>query len=53
MLQLVSARRPRDGDEAWQLAGEIKQLGGSLQMDRWQLALALAEGDAWFLHDRP
>lgn len=53
MLQVVPARRPADGEEAWQLAGELKKIGGSLQMDQWQLALAVAEGDAWFLHDRP
>jgi hypothetical protein len=53
MLQLVATRRPADGQEAWELAGQIKRLGGSLEMHQWELALALTAGDAWFLHDRP
>jgi hypothetical protein len=53
MLQLVTTRRPADGQEAWELAGQLKHLGGNLDMDQWELALALTAGDAWFLHDRP
>lgn len=53
MLQFVVERRPARGDEAWELAGQLQAVGGSLQMDQWELALALTVGDKWFLHDRP
>jgi Domain of unknown function (DUF4253) len=53
MLQYVVARRPEPDEHAWQLAGQLLALGGNLEMDRWQLALAVTVGDAWFLHDRP
>lgn len=53
MLQLVVRRRPRQGEEAWELAGQLLAWGGSLQVHRWQLAQALPRSDAWFLHDRP
>jgi hypothetical protein len=49
----VVARQPAPGDDAWELAGQIMALGGSLQNAQWQLASALRCGDAWFLHDRP
>ncbi len=53
MLQYVVTRRPAPGAEAWELAGQLLAVGGSLQMEQWQLASALTCGDAWFLHDRP
>jgi len=36
-----------------ELAGQLKAVGGSLQMEQWMLALAVSRSDAWFLHDRP
>jgi Domain of unknown function (DUF4253) len=53
MLQLVAARRPSPGDEAWNLAHQHKCLASHQDADRWQLALALARSDEWFLHSRP
>lgn len=53
MLQFTVGRRPRQGEEAWELAGELLAWGGSLQMSQWELAFALARIDTWFLHDRP
>jgi hypothetical protein len=53
MLQYTVARPPADPAEAYRLAGEHKDIGGSLQMYRYELALALPGSDAWFLHDRP
>ena len=53
MLQFVTERRPEPGPPAWELAGQLLAVGGSLECERWQLALALTRGDAWFLHDRP
>ncbi|GAA2634825.1 DUF4253 domain-containing protein [Paractinoplanes durhamensis] len=53
MLQLLTTRRPAPGDQAWQLAGQLLAVGGSLECEQWQLAIALTQDDAWFLHDRP
>jgi hypothetical protein len=53
MLQFVVGRQPAPGEAAWELAGQLKALGGSLQMERWMLAMAVARSEAWFLHDRP
>ncbi|MFC4148056.1 DUF4253 domain-containing protein [Micromonospora mangrovi] len=53
MLQLTAQHRPQPGSQAWELAGQLMAVGGSLQCEQWQLAIALTRGDAWFLHDRP
>ncbi|GIM89604.1 hypothetical protein [Paractinoplanes toevensis] len=53
MLQFLTSRQPEPGEQAWELAGQLKKVGTSLQMDQWLLALALPHTDAWFLHDRP
>jgi len=53
MLQFVVGRQPAVGEPAWELAGQLKAVGGSLQMEQWMLALAVSRSDAWFLHDRP
>ncbi len=53
MLQLVVSRQPAAGGQAWELAGQLKAVGGSLQVEHWILALAVSRSDAWFLHDRP
>jgi hypothetical protein len=53
MLQFTAQRRPEPGPQAWKLAGQLMAVGGSLQCEQWQLAIALTRGDAWFLHDRP
>ncbi|GAA0811136.1 DUF4253 domain-containing protein [Spirilliplanes yamanashiensis] len=55
MLQFVVSRQPPPGERAWELAGQHMALGQSLMMGltQWQLAFALATGDAWFLHSRP
>jgi hypothetical protein len=53
MLQMIVRRPPQDPEDCWELAGQLKDVGGSLQMYRYELALALPGSDAWFLHDRP
>ncbi|MGW5556973.1 DUF4253 domain-containing protein [Micromonospora sp. NPDC003944] len=53
MLQLQVGRRPTPGDEAWAAAGQLKALAPNLELSRWEVAVALPAGDAWFVHDRP
>jgi uncharacterized protein DUF4253 len=53
MLQFVVACPPAPGDPAWEVAGQLMGVGGSLQVDQWTLALGVSHSDAWFLHDRP
>lgn len=53
ILHLSVARRPTDPEQAWRLAGQLKAVGGSLQMYQYELAFAVMQSDAWFLHDRP
>ena len=53
MLQFIVSRQPEPGEQAWELAGQLKKVGTSLQVQQWLLALALPHTDAWFLHDRP
>ncbi|GEK20539.1 hypothetical protein CXY01_10590 [Cellulomonas xylanilytica] len=53
MLQLTVTRRPQQGEEAWDLAGQLLAWAGSLQLSQWELALIVARSDTWFLHDRP
>ena len=53
MLQFVVRRPPQDPERAYELAGQLKEVGGSLQMYRYELALALPGSDAWFVHNRP
>lgn len=53
MLQFQVGRRPTPGDEAWAAAGQLKALAANLDLSRWEVAVALPAGDAWFLHNRP
>ncbi|MEU8254325.1 DUF4253 domain-containing protein [Micromonospora inaquosa] len=53
MLQFQVGRRPTPGDEAWAAAGQLKALAPNLDLRRWEVAVALAAGDAWFVHNRP
>lgn len=53
MLQYTVGRPPQDPADAYRVAGEHKDIASSLQMYRYELALALPGSDAWFLHDRP
>lgn len=53
MLQFIVTRPPQDPRDAWAVAGQLKAVGGSLQMFQHELALALPGSDAWFIHDRP
>ncbi|MEU1838374.1 DUF4253 domain-containing protein [Micromonospora chersina] len=53
MLQFQVGRRPAPGDEAWTAAGQLKALAPNLDLHRWEVAVALSAGDAWFVHDRP
>ncbi|MFC0505313.1 hypothetical protein [Micromonospora costi] len=53
MLQFQVGRRPTPGDEAWIAAGQLKGLASNLDLRRWEVAVALPAGDAWFVHNRP
>lgn len=53
MLQFQVGRPPAPGDEAWTAAGQLKALAPNLDLSRWELAVALPAGDAWFVHNRP
>lgn len=53
MLQFQVGRRPAPGDEAWTAAGQLKALAPDLDLSRWEVAVALTAGDAWFVHNRP
>ncbi|MEV4483534.1 hypothetical protein [Micromonospora coxensis] len=53
MLQFQVGRRPAPGDEAWTAAGQLKALASHLDLSRWEVAVALSAGDAWFVHNRP
>ncbi|RAO48551.1 hypothetical protein GAR06_01412 [Micromonospora saelicesensis] len=53
MLQFEVGRRPTPGDEAWAAAGQLKALAPNLELSRWEVAVALPAGDAWFVHNRP
>jgi hypothetical protein len=53
MLQFQVGRPPAPGDEAWTAAGQLKALAPNLDLSRWELAVALPAGHAWFVHNRP
>jgi hypothetical protein len=53
MLEFFVSTPPDLGEQAWEVAGQLKAVGGSLDMDRWELALALTRSTAWLVHDRP
>jgi uncharacterized protein DUF4253 len=53
MLQFIVHRPPTAGIEAWTVAGQILSLARSEELQRWELAMVLPDGNAWFLHDRP
>jgi hypothetical protein len=53
MLQFQVGRRPAPGEEAWTAAGQLKALAPNLDLSRWEVAVALPAGDAWFVHNRP
>lgn len=53
MLQFQVGRPPAPGDQAWTAAGQLKALAPNLELSRWELAVALPAGDAWFVHNRP
>ncbi|WP_433288915.1 DUF4253 domain-containing protein [Micromonospora sp. CA-244673] len=53
MLQFQVDRRPTPGAEAWTAAGQLKALAPNLALSRWEVAVAMPAGDAWFVHNRP
>ncbi|MEV6303092.1 DUF4253 domain-containing protein [Actinoplanes sp. NPDC051861] len=53
MLQFTLGRRPAPGVQAWELAGQVKTMARSLDINRWELAVLLSHADTLFLHDRP
>jgi hypothetical protein len=52
MLQFVVARPPVAGDLAWEVVGQLKAVGGSLQMRQWSLALAATATEGHDLVDQ-
>ncbi|MGC4811125.1 DUF4253 domain-containing protein [Micromonospora sp. DT228] len=53
MLQFQVGHRPTPGDDAWAAAGQLRALAPNLELSRWEVAVALPAGDAWFVHNRP
>jgi hypothetical protein len=53
MLQFQVGRPPAPGDDAWTAAGQLKALAPNLDLSRWEVAVALPGGEAWFVHNRP
>lgn len=52
MLEFSVQRPPTAGIEAWTVAGQLTSLARGVELQRWELAMALPTGDAWFLRDR-
>jgi hypothetical protein len=52
-LQFSVGRRPALGDEAWDLAVQLKTFANHLESDHWMVALALTRSNEWYLYDRP
>ncbi|WP_158647641.1 hypothetical protein [Actinoplanes sp. ATCC 53533] len=53
MLQFQVGSPPAPGDGAWTAAGQLKALAPNLELSRWEVAVAMPEGAAWFVHNRP
>ncbi|MEV4510362.1 DUF4253 domain-containing protein [Dactylosporangium sp. NPDC049525] len=53
MLQFEVHRPPAPGDDAWAAARQILALGPSFDIQQWELAVAVPESEAWFIHNRP
>jgi hypothetical protein len=53
MLQLLVDKPPQSIEQAWEVAGQIQGLASHYEGHRWELAVALPESEAWFLHNRP
>ncbi|MBB2944575.1 hypothetical protein FB565_004304, partial [Actinoplanes lutulentus] len=53
MLQFEVHRPPVPGDDAWAAARQLLALGPNFDIQQWELAVAVTEGDAWFVHNRP
>ncbi|KUL22281.1 DUF4253 domain-containing protein [Actinoplanes awajinensis] len=53
MLQFTVGRPPASPDDAWQVALQIAALASRLEMNPWEIALAVSHGTEWFLHSRP
>lgn len=53
MLQFLVSRPPAPGDQAWNTASQIMGMASHLDLHTWELATALPDGRAWFIHSRP
>ena len=53
MLQFQVGRRPTPGDDAWDASGQLMALAPNLSLLRWEVAVAMPAGSAWFVHNRP
>jgi hypothetical protein len=53
MLQFEVHRKPVPGDDAWTAARQVLALSPNIDILQWELAVAIAAGDAWFVHNRP
>jgi hypothetical protein len=53
MLQFQVGRPPAPGDEAWTAAGQLMAIAPNLELNRYEVAVAMPAGNAWFAHNRP
>jgi hypothetical protein len=44
---------PVQGEDAWEVSGQIDALAGDRKLPRWQTALALPQAPLWTIYDRP
>ncbi|WP_433797351.1 DUF4253 domain-containing protein [Actinoplanes sp. CA-252034] len=53
MMQFEVHRKPLPGDDAWTAARQVLALSPNIDVLQWELAVAVAAGDTWFVHHRP
>jgi hypothetical protein len=53
LVVLDVQRPPAGGEQAWELTHQVQHFAGSLQIDRWLLALLLERSRSWTLFERP
>jgi hypothetical protein len=53
MLQFEVHRPPAPGEDAFTAARQVLALSPNVDIDQWELAVAMRAGNARFLHNRP
>jgi hypothetical protein len=53
MLHFEVRRPPAPGEDAFTAARQVLALSPNVDIDQWELAVAMRAGNARFLHNRP